>query len=413
MTSAEKRKLSEHALIPIHHDGKPRILYMITCGDRGGAQVHVRDLACAMQQEFEVAIVTGDEGFLTESCREMAIPVHIVPHMLRQVYLPADARALWEIHRLIRRLQPDLIHTHTFKAGFLGRLAAGMCRVPSIHTVHTWLFGTPALPRLWSVLGAPCERFAARRSQRLISVSEAGEHIARKYRIARPDKILTIHNGMPDCSKCANLAHDHVPVVTMVARFTISKDHQLLLKAFAAVPPGPRLRLIGDGPLRETCEKLAEQLGIRDRVEFLGYRDDVASLLASSDAFVLASKFEMFSLSILEAMRAGLPVIAFDIGGNRGAIVDGETGFLVPNGDVTALTKALSMVLSNRDLRVRFGRAARHRFEERFLFAHQERLTRNLYREVLFECDRVALSSSQRAPALTGNAGQEEQEEAA
>jgi glycosyltransferase involved in cell wall biosynthesis len=259
------------------------------------------------------------------------------------------------------------------------------------------------------MLGAPCERLAARWCQRLITVSEAGARLAQQYRIAPPAKIVTIHNGIPDCSERAKLGPKPTPVITMVARFTEAKDHDVLLRAFACIAPGPRLRLIGNGPLQESSENLARQLGIQDRVEFLGDREDVASLLATSDVFVLASKFEMFSLSILEAMRAGLPAIASDVGGNREAIVNGETGFLVPSGSATVLAKALSQILDSPDLRLRLGHAARQRFTELFDFAQQERLTRDIYHEVLLECRRV---TPRLRPAsaleLAGNAQQGE-----
>ena len=391
MTSPEPIPIhmGEDSWAPVHHDGKPRILYVITCGNHAGAQVHVQDLACAMRRDFDVAVATGHEGFLSKACRDQGIPIYIVPHLVRRVSPIADARAMWGIKRLIRRLQPDLIHTHTFKAGFLGRLAGAMCGVPSIHTVHTWLFGTPALPRLWSMLGAPCERIAALWCQRLITVSTAGTDLANKHRIAPQAKIVTINNGVPDCSERANLGHEHSPVITMVARFTASKDQASLLRAFASLPSGPRLRLIGGGPLQEKCEDLANELGIRDRVDFLGERQDTAALLAASDVFVLTSAFEMFSLSILEAMRAGLPVIASDVGGNREAIVNGETGFLVPEGSVAELADALRRVIEDPELRLRLGRAARLRFTHLFHFDKQERLTRSLYHEVLFECRRV------------------------
>jgi glycosyltransferase involved in cell wall biosynthesis len=123
---------------------------------------------------------------------------------------------------------------------------------------------------------------------------------------------------------------DRPPVITMVARFAPVKDHPTLLRAFANLHPGPCLRLVGDGPLRQDCERLAHELGIGDRVEFLGDRDDIPRLLASSDVFVLASKYEMLPLSVLEAMRAGLPVIASDVGGMRETIV--KRAFLYPAG---------------------------------------------------------------------------------
>lgn len=382
-------ELPERAWVPIHHGGRPRILYIITRARRGGAQRHVLDLACSMRQHFQVAVATGEEGFLTEACWKRAIPVYILPHLERQICPIADARAFWEILKLIQRLRPDLIHAHTFKAGFLGRLAGRVLGVPSIYTVHTWLFGTPAISRLWSALGAPCERVAAHWCERVIGVSEAGASLAHKHRIAPKSKVVTIHNGIPDCSERANLHSDGSPVITMVACFTEVKEHHVLLRAFASIVPGPRLRLIGDGPMRGSVEELAYELRIHDRVDFLGDRDDVPSLLASSDVFVLASKFEMFPISVLEAMRAGLPVIASDVGGVGEAIVHGETGFLVPSGSAPALAQALTQMLSNVDLRLRFGRAARQRFIERFLFAQQEERTRSVYLDVLLGCGRV------------------------
>jgi glycosyltransferase involved in cell wall biosynthesis len=379
-------------LVPVRHHGKPRILYIITRAERGGAQMHLLNLACAMRQDFEVALATGEEGYLTEECREKSIPVYLLPHLQRQVWPLSDAVALWEIQRLIARIQPDLIHAHTFKAGFLGRLASYLRGVPSVYTIHSWLFGTPALPRLWGLLGAPCERLAARWCNRLITVSEAGASLARKHRVAPQAKIVTIHNGIRDCPERAALDHGQSPVIIMVARFTEVKEHDVLLRAFASLPSGPRLRFLGDGPLRENSEKLARELGISGRVEFLGDREDVASLLAASDLFVLVTKFEMFSLSILEAMRAGLPVIASDVGGNCEAVEHGKTGFLVPAGSVTGLAEALRLVLGNPDLRLSLGRAARQRFTERFLFAYQEQNTRSVYQDILRESHRVTSS---------------------
>ena len=391
--ASEERYSPGSATVAVRHDGKPRILYIITRAERGGAQMHLLNLASAMREDFDVAVATGEEGYLTEECREKGIAVHVLPHLQRQVWPISDLWALWEIKKLIERIEPDLMHAHTFKAGFLGRLASYMAGVPSVYTMHSWLFGTPALPRVWGLLGPPCERLGARWCNRVITVSEAGASLARKHRVAPPAKIVTIHNGIRDCPERAMAGRDRspvvVPVIIMVARFTEVKEHDVLLRAFASIPAGPRLRLIGEGPLRENSEKLARELGVSDRVEFLGDREDVASLLASSDLFVLVTKFEMFSLSILEAMRAGLPVIASDVGGNGEAIENGKSGFLVPGGSVTALAEALSLVLDDADLRLCLGRAARQRFTERFLFAYQEQNTRSVYQDILRETHRV------------------------
>jgi glycosyltransferase involved in cell wall biosynthesis len=359
---------------------------VITRAERGGAQVHVLRLAQAMRDEFDVSVATGEEGFLAESCRNIGIPVYIVHSLQREIRLVTDARALWELTRLINRLRPDLIHTHTFKAGFLGRLAGVLCGVPSMYTVHSWLFGTPALPRMWRILGAPIERIAARWCLRLIVVSGLGARLVEAHHIASPEKVSVIPNGIPDVGARADHRVKPLPVLTMVARFTEAKDHELLLRAFARLSQTSTLRLIGSGPLLDQCKELAMQLGIAARVEFLGEREEVAALLAASDIFVLATRFEMFSLSILEAMRAGLPVVASDVGGNSEAVVDGETGILVAPGDVEAMSAALRRLVEDADLRSRMGTAGRHRFSEHFLCAKQELTTREVYRQVLVEC---------------------------
>lgn len=370
---------------PVSRDSrKPRILYIVTRAERGGAQTHVLDLASAMQQEFDVAIATGEEGFLTDACRERGLPLYVLPHLQREVRPVPDALALWEIRKLIQRLQPDLIHAHTFKAGFLGRLAGRMLGIPSVYTIHAWLYGTPAVSRLCSALSGPCERAAAHWCERIVAVSHAGARVIRKHRIGAPSKLATIHNGIPDYPERARISADHPPVITMVSRFIEGKDHELLLRAFATMGPGPRLCLIGDGPKRVSIENLARELGIHDRVDFKGDRSDVPSLLAASDVFVLASKSEMLPISILEAMRAGLPVIASDVGGVSEAVVHGETGLLVPSGSASDLAQALTELTGNLALRIRMGRAARQRFTEQFLSSRMEERTRSLYWDVLF-----------------------------
>jgi glycosyltransferase involved in cell wall biosynthesis len=364
-------------------DLKPRILYLVTRAERGGAQTHVLDLACSMRRDFEVSVATGEEGFLTEACRETAIPVYVLPHLQREVRPVADARAFWEICQLIRKLRPHLLHLHTFKAGFLARLAGRMLGIPSVYTIHAWLYGTRAVSRLSSALSGPCERVAARWCERIITVSQAGARVVRGHRIGSPSKLLTIHNGLQDCPELARLSPTETPVITMVARFIEGKDHDLLLRAFASMPKGPRLRLIGDGPTRASMESLARELGVQEQVDFLGNRDDVASLLATSDVFVLASRSEMLPISILEAMRAGLPVIASDVGGVGEAIVHNENGFLVPSGSVSALAQALTHLSHDYALRLRMGQAGRQRFKDQFLSSCMEERTRSIYKDVL------------------------------
>jgi len=362
----------------------PRLLYLITRAERGGAQSHLLDLALGMRDRFEIEVATGEEGFLTEACREEGIPVHVVAGLEREIKPLEDLRGLGELLRLMRRIKPDIVHAHTFKAGFLGRLAAKRLKIAALYTVHMWPFGR-AVPLSWRIAAPVCERLAARWCDRIISVSELGVRTAAEHRICHPSKVVSVLNGIADHPGRARLDHDKGLSCTMVARFTDFKDHALLLRAFARVPGEARLKLVGDGDTLPAAKRLAEELGIRERVEFKGSRGDVPEILAQTDVFVLASKTETLPISILEAMRAGLPVIASDLGGVSEEVVDGETGLLVSSGSVEELSGALNRLLTDKTLRMAMGRAGRKRFEKLFVADTMLSRTRALYEQVLEE----------------------------
>ncbi|MGA8027360.1 MAG: glycosyltransferase family 4 protein [Bryobacteraceae bacterium] len=361
---------------------RPRLLYLVTRAEHGGAQAHVLGLAIGMSGTFDVEVATGEEGFLTEACRERGITVHLVPHLNREIRPFEDLRGFGELMKLMRRTQPDIVHAHTFKAGFLGRFAARRLKIPCVYTVHMWPFGS-AVPLSWRWAAPVCERLAAGWCDRIITVSKQGAETAAKHRICDSSRVISIWTGIPDHPARARLDHGRDLSCTMVARFTHFKDHALLLKAFSRVPGKTRLVLVGDGDTLPAAKKLAERAGIGERVEFAGARSDVPELLAQTDLFILASKQETLPISILEAMRAGLPVIASDVGGISEEVIDGETGLLVPSGSVEALSAALERLLSDKMLRTAMGRAGRRRFENMFLADAMIERTGGLYEEVL------------------------------
>jgi glycosyltransferase involved in cell wall biosynthesis len=373
----------EHLERAVAGRANPMILYIVTRADRAGSQTHLLDLALSMRDKFDVRVAAGEEGFLSGDCRESGIPFYLLPHLQRTQTLIGELQAFWETRKLLQQLKPDLIHAHTFKAGFIGRMAGRSLGIPSVYTLHAWLWGTPEMSRFASILGRPMERLAANWCERITTVSAAGAQLVQQYKIAPPEKVVTIHNGIPDCPERARTLPNAAPVIIMVARFTPGKNHGVLLRAFANLPRGPRLRLVGDGETRAEFEILAQSLGIQDRVEFLGERHDVPRLLADSDIFVLSSVSEMFPISILEAMRAGLPVVSSNVGGVNEAIIDGQTGLLVPSGSIEAMTRALTMLTQDGDLRVRLGRAGRQSFVDKFLGAFMEDKFRLVYTEVL------------------------------
>jgi glycosyltransferase involved in cell wall biosynthesis len=170
----------------------------------------------------------------------------------------------------------------------------------------------------------------------------------------------------------------------MVARFEEQKDHATLFRALAGLGDlAWQLELVGDGPLFSEAVALAKQLGIASRTQFLGFRRDVTRRLADAQVFLLITNWEGFPRSILEAMRAGLPVVASDVGGNAESVRDGETGFIVPRGDVASLRTALARLIADPELRMRFGALGRRRFEERFTFERMCEKTFAVYRDVV------------------------------
>jgi glycosyltransferase involved in cell wall biosynthesis len=356
-----------------------KILLLITRAELGGGQTHVVDLLRGLRDEFEVELGTGETGYLTEAAEALGIRTHVIPDLVQPMRPVRDLKALWQCFRLIRRVRPDIVHTHTSKAGVIGRLAARLAGVPSIFTAHTWCFAEGTSWK-WKTVGIPVERIAARCAARIITVSEANRASALRHRIATPAKFVTVHNVIADSPHRATPAEAAVPRIVMVARFSEQKAQGLLIEAVAQIRAPFHLLLVGDGPLRHTVEQQVAKMNLGDRVEFLGQRLDIAEILACSHIFALFTNWEGFPISILEAMRAGLPVVASDVNGVREAVADGSTGFLANAGDVAMFRQRLERLLLDSSLRAEFGTAGRRRFENEFTVEAMLSRTAGIYR---------------------------------
>lgn len=358
-----------------------KLLLIITRGELGGGQRHVVDLLAGLKQEYDLEVATGEDGYLVESARALGVPVHLVPHLVMPISPYKDIRALLELSRLIAKVQPDLVHAHTSKAGVLGRAAARLNGVPCLFTAHTWCFAEGTAWK-WKAIGIPLERLAARWSGAIINVSDANRQLALKNGIAPAGKLITIHNGIPDTTRRAVPGRAGIPTIVMIARFAPQKAQADLLRAVQGIEEPFRVVFIGDGPTRSAHEELASQLGIRDRVDFLGVRRDIERLLSSAHIFALPSNWEGFPLTILEGMRAGLPVVASNVGGVAEAIVDGKTGFLVPAGSITEFRSRLRQLISDPTLRASLGSAGRARYEAEFTVRAMLRKTVVVYQAI-------------------------------
>ena len=362
-----------------------KIAYVVTRADPiGGVQIHIKDLAAAAQAEgHEVTVMAGGTGPFIDMLRAQGTPTVVLRHLTVPIKPLEDLRALRELRAILSDMRPDLIALHSAKASVLGRLAARSLGIPTILTAHGWTF-TPGFPRIPGMVYRNIERLVGPLTRKIIAVSEFDRRLALEAGIVGADRIVTVHNGIPDVPLHLRAEPARTPArLVMVARFSPQKDHQTLLQALAGLQHLDwELDLIGDGPLIDRVKSLALSLKLGGRIRFLGQRMDVESLLAQSQISILATNWEGFPLSILESMRAGLPVIASSVGGVEEAILDGETGYLVPRGDVAALRDRIRALVESPDLRLRMGKLARVRYEQHFSLETAVRKTLDVYHQV-------------------------------
>jgi glycosyltransferase involved in cell wall biosynthesis len=345
---------------------KPRLLYCITNLDFGGAQQHLVRLAACFSHRFDVIVAYGQPGPALGELEAIGIATRAIPFMLRTIAPFSDLRSILRLRAIIREVTPAVVHVHSAKAALLGRVAALGLGVPVVYTVHGWAFkkGAPPVRRAVAWLG---ENLLARASDEVICVSESEARLARSALLLQPRSLRVIPNGIPDERVAANRRDMRLAAV-MVARFQEPKRQDLLLRAMLHVTQPLELRFVGDGPCRAAMQRLAAELGIASRVRFLGERPDVAALLAAADIFVLVSDHEAMPLSVIEAMRAGIPAIASDVGGMAELVEHGVSGLLLRDARPESIGAALASLMADSGLRARMGAAAR----ARFLARHQD-----------------------------------------
>ncbi len=363
-----------------------KLVYIITRADAvGGASIHVRDLAQSLRDlGHDVTVLTGGEGAVTDQLRRAGVRFRALQHLGRAIHPARDFRALMELAAELRDLRPDLVSTHTAKAGWLGRLACSRLGIPAVYTPHGWSIGDRISPR-HGTLYAVAERMAAGWGRAIICTCEYERQLAVSAGVGQAEMLRVVHNGVRDVAEDLRARPAAEPVrIVSVARFEPPKDQRTLLMALAELQsPGWYLDLVGDGPLEGEIRDMATQLHLGSRVSFHGYQPDPSGILARAGVFALSSQSEAFPRSILEAMRAGLPVVAADVGGIAEAVADGGSGVLVPRSDPGALASALRRLLETPGLRKRMGDAGRQIYESRFRLEPMVERTLAVYNEVL------------------------------
>jgi glycosyltransferase involved in cell wall biosynthesis len=362
---------------------KKVLLYMITQSEFGGAQANVLDLIRGFAQEYDVHLATRNEGPLTESVAVINVPVHLLPNLVRPIHLLYDFLAVKECVSLIQEIKPNVIHAHSSKAGLIARIAGWICKVPVVFTAHGWGFslGNPPIRRWIALLS---EKLAAPLGKKIICVSESDRQLALSLGVGSKNSLVTVRDGIGNIPvSLANPARSPARLI-MVARFNEQKDQATLLKAIAQLNDHSiHLDLVGSGSSWESCKDLAKSLAIEDQVSFLGDRRDVPDLLAQSQIFILSTHYEGLPISILEAMRTSLPVVATSVNGIPEEVLDGQTGFLVAREDVSSIANALSTLIQSPDLRQQMGEAGRQKFLEEFTIERMIYEIRTVYEQVM------------------------------
>jgi glycosyltransferase involved in cell wall biosynthesis len=364
-----------------------RVLHIITRLIVGGAQENTLLSVEGLDKlpEYEVTLVTGvdngPEGDLLERARRTTRLI-VVPELGRSISPFADLKAFWKLYRLIRNGRYHIVHTHSSKAGVLGRIAAKLAGTPIIvHTLHSLVFHEYqpwVVNRLWRAVKKLC----APMTDHFISVSEIISQKAIAAGIDRSEKFTTVYSGMeldwflkaeadPIAVRCEFGIADDALVVGKIARLFSLKGHDQLMDAAPAIVkrhPDVRFFLVGDGVLYDHLRNRALDAGILENFVFAGLipRERIPEMLSAMDVLVHTSLREGLARVLPQALAMGKPCVSFDIDGAPEVVIPNETGYLVRPGDAEGLADAITRLLDDPDLRARMGAAGRRKVDPAF-----------------------------------------------
>ena len=361
-----------------------RIVHIITRLIVGGAQENTLLTCRGLRCRGHTVVVltgpqTGPEGHMFAQAREYGLEIEVIEHLRRNVHAGHDVLGLISLVAALRRIKPDVVHTHSSKAGFLGRAAAWVCGVPRIYlTPHIFYFQYQR-NRVSRMFYEGLEWLAACVTTRLVAVSREQGQLAVRFGVGRPGQVSVIENGVaaappttPDqqLRKRAELGVSaDEPLVGMVARLARQKGCEHYLRVARRVldkMPSTRFVLVGEGELEERLRGMADELRLGDRFLFLGHRDDADEIYWALDLFVLTSLWEGLPYVVMEAMAAGLAVVATDVPGTRDIVRDDATGYLVDPEDEADMAERIMELLADPERGKRMGRLGKERVARRF-----------------------------------------------
>jgi len=370
-----------------------KVLQIITLGNLYyGAQSHVLNLSQGLvERGHDVLVAMGPTGVFNDRLEEVGLPWVHIPSLVHEINLAKDLQTIWEIRSLIKLEKPDLIATHSGKAGVVGRVAAKLAGVPSTYTAHGWTFAQ-GVPNRRRLIALYTEKLTAKITDRIITVANADKEYALSQGVSNKYQMETVYYGVSDqtgnhedTSASLIKPDNGEPIVlTMIAGFRPQKDHLTLLLALSSLKNlNWKLQLLGDGELKESIERKVAELDLHNRVQFYGAVKDVFDYLSQTDVLILITHWEGLPISTLEGLAHGLPVVATDVAGVREQVINDENGFLTDHENVDSVKNALEKLILNQDLRDRFSKSSRQLFEDKFTLDVMVDRTVDLYTDVL------------------------------
>lgn len=353
----------------------PSVVRVIARLNVGGPAIHVINLTAGLADSYPTLLITGhvdpSEGDMLPDAVARGVPLEVIPELGRSVRPWQDVVALVKLVRLFRRIRPEIVHTHTAKAGTLGRIAALLARVPvRVHTFHGHVFHG-YFGNVTTRLVLQVERLLARFTTRIVTVS-AGQaaELVEKYRICGHGRVEVVPLGL-ELERFApeaiaplrgefrhEIAAEETSIITIVGRMVPVKNHSLFLRAAAELTARGydcTFVIVGSGEEEARVRALARELRIAQRVRFTGWRRDLPRIYADSDIVVLTSDNEGTPVSVIEALAAGCAVAATDVGGVREVLDNGRLGSLCRAGDASALATVISQLLDDPATRMAIG----------------------------------------------------------
>jgi glycosyltransferase involved in cell wall biosynthesis len=362
--------------VTVADDRAPRIAVYTDALEIGGAEISAGHLVAHLPGEVSV-VVSGVEAAVVDRVAHGRSTA--ATELVARPRGPWDVRAIANHARLFRRWRPDLIHLNLASPWACQHALVASTVLPRTPVVAVYQLSVPPVNRRQWML----KRLTSRRVTAHVAVGLAAAREIERVLGLRSGVVRTVYNAVPDREPPPpSLASRDGPTVVAVGRLEHQKGFDVLVDAFARVRGG-RLLLVGDGGQRGALEQRVSRLGVGDRVQMTGWVENPRAILADADLFVLPSRFEGFPLAVVEAMLAGLPVVAADVGSVGEAVIDDETGLLVEPDDVDALAAALQRLLGDADQRGRLGRAGRRLALARFTPDRMARAYMELYRELV------------------------------